>query len=169
MTTLLLLFIDLCRLRRGPQDVPASRFLMMLTAGGYFVIGLAVSLLEQPPGLAILSAAVDTLMLAALAWLSLWIIGKTARFTQTYTALAGTGILFGLMGWPLVAFLQGLPQGQGSSLSLLLLGLVIWNIVVIGHILRHALGLMMWAASGLALFYVYLSIRVMSALYIAGT
>ncbi|HHH48648.1 MAG TPA: hypothetical protein ENK51_07165 [Gammaproteobacteria bacterium] len=169
MTTLLLLFIDLCRLRRGPQDVPASRFLMMLTAGGYFVIGLAVSLLEQPPGLAILSAAVDTLMLAALAWLSLWIIGKTARFTQTYTALAGIGILFGLMGWPLVAFLQGLPQGQGSSLSLLLLGLVIWNIVVIGHILRHALGLMMWAASGLALFYVYLSIRVMSALYIAGT
>jgi len=169
MTALLLLFIDLCRLRRGPQDLPASRFLMTLAAAGYFVIGLAISLLEQSLGLAILSAAVDTLMLAALAWLSLWIIGKTVRFTQTYTALAGTGILFSLMGWPLIAFLQGLPQGQGSSLSLLLLGLVIWNIVVIGHILRHALGLMMWAASGLALFYMYLSIRVMSALYIAGT
>ena len=169
MTALLQLFINLCRLRSTPQDLPTSHFLMMLTAAGYFLVGLAVSLLEQSLGLAILSAAVDTLMLAALAWLSLWIIGKTPRFTQTYTALAGTGVLFGLVGWPLITFLQGLPEGQGSSLSLLLLGLVIWNIMVIGHILRHALGIMMWAASSVALFYMYLSIRVMSALYIAGT
>jgi len=144
MTALLQLFINLCRLRSTPQDLPTSHFLMMLTAAGYFLVGLAVSLLEP----------VDTLMLAALAWLSLWIIGKTPRFTQTYTALAGTGVLFGLLGWPLITFLQGLPEGQGSSLSLLLLGLIIWNIMVIGHILRHALGIMM---------------RVMSALYIAGT
>ncbi len=34
--------------------------------------------------------------------------------------------------------------------------------------LHHALGIMMWAASGVALFYRYLSIRAMSALYIAG-
>jgi len=169
MTALLQLFIDLCRLRRGPQDLPASRFLMMLSAAGYFVIGMAVSLLEQSLGLAMLSAAVDTVMLAALAWLGLWITGKTTRFTQTYTALTGTGVLFGLLGWPLIAFLQGLPEGQGSSLSLLLLGLVVWNIAVIGHILRHALDLMMWAATGVALFYMYLSIRVMSALYIAGS
>ncbi len=169
MTALLQLFIDLCRLRRGPQDLPVSRFLMMFTAASYFAIGLAVSLLEQSLGLAILSAALDTLMLATLAWLSLRVIGKTPRFTQTYTALAGTGILFGLMGWPLIAWLQGIPEGQGGSLSLLLLGLVIWNIMAIGYILRHALGIMMWAASGVALFYMYLSIRVMSALYIAGT
>ncbi len=169
MTTLLLLFINICRLRGTPQDLPGSRFLLILTTTGYFAIGLAVSLLELSLGLAILSAMVDTLMLAALAWFSLWITGKTPRFTQTYTALAGTGVLFGLVGWPLITFLQGLPEGQSSSLPLLLLGLVIWNIMVIGHILRHALGIMMWAASGLALFYMYLSICVMSALYLAGS
>ncbi len=169
MTTLLLLFIDLCRLRSTPQDLPCSHFLMMLTAASYFAIGLAMSLLELPLGMAILSATVDTLMLAALAWFSLWITGKTPRFTQTYTALAGIGILFGLVAWPLLTFLQGLPEGQSSSLPLLLLGLVIWNIMVIGHILHRALGITMWAASGVALFYMYLSLRVMSTLYIAGT
>jgi len=169
MTALLKLFIDLCRLRGAPQDLPASRVLMLFTAGCYLAVGTAVSLHEQPLGLALLSAIVDTALLAALAGVSLWILNKTPRFTKTFTALAGTGTLFGLMGWPLIAWLQHLPPEQGSSLSLLLLGLVIWNIMVIGHILRHALGIMMWAASGVALFYMYLSIRVMSALYIAGT
>ena len=168
MTALLKLFINLCRLRGAPQDLPASRFLMMLVASGYLAVGLGVSLHEQPPGLALLSAIVDTGLLAALAWVSLWILGKTPRFTQTFTALAGTGILFGLMGWPLIAWLQTLPEGEPSNLFLPLLGLIIWNIVVIGHILRHALDMVMWASSGIALFYIYLSIRVMSALYIAG-
>ncbi len=170
MTTLLLLFIDICRLRGTPQDLPGSRFLLILTTSGYFAIGLVISLLALPLGLAILSAMVDTLILVALAWFSLWITGKTPRFTQTCTALTGTGVLFGLVGWPLITFLQGLPEGQNNSLPLLLLlGLVIWNIMVIGHILRHALGIMMWAASGLALLYMYLSIRIMNALHLTGS
>ena len=168
MSALLQIFIDLCRLRGGPQDLPASRFLMLFSAAAYLLVSLGVSLHEQPPGLALLSAMVDTGLLAALAGVSLWILNKTPRFTQTFTALAGTGTLFGLMGWPLIAWLQTLPEGEPSNLFLLLLGLIIWNIVVIGHILRHALDMVMWASSTIAMFYIYLSIRVMSALYIAG-
>ncbi len=169
MTALLTLFIDLCRLRSAPQDLPASRFLMLLTTGSYLAVSMAVSLHEQPLGLAALSAIVDTGLLAALAGVSLWILNKTPRFIQTFTALTGTGTLFGLMGWQLIAWLQTLPEGEPSNLFLLLLGLILWNIVVIGHILRHALDMMMWASSTIALFYIYLSIRVMSALYIAGS
>lgn len=169
MTALLQLFIDLCLLRNVPQNLPNSPFLMLLLAGGYLTAGLGVSLHEQPFGLALLTSAVDTGLLAALAGISLWILNKPARFIQTFTALAGTGIIFTLMGWPLIAWLQTLPEGEPSNLFLLLLGLIIWNIVVIGHILRHALDMVMWAASTIALFYIYLSIRVMSALYIAGS
>jgi len=168
MTALLRYFIDLCRLRAAPQDLPCSRPLMLLSLGSYFGIALGVSLVEQPAGPALVAALVDTTLLSALAWLSLWVVGKTPRFTQTLTALAGSGSLFGLLGWPLIALLQHVPQGEPTSLSLPLLGLIIWNIVVIGHILRHALEMAMWVASGIALFYVYVSIRVMSALYIAG-
>ncbi len=168
MSPLLRYFIDLCRLRAAPQDLPYSRPLMWLTLASYFIVGLGVSLVEQPAGPALVSALVDTALLTALAWVSLWILGKTRRFVQTLSALAGSGTLFGLMGWPLIALLQHVPAGEPTSLSLLLLGLIVWNIVVIGHILRHALDMAMWASSGIALFYVYLSIRVMSALYIAG-
>jgi hypothetical protein len=104
-----------------------------------------------------------------LAFVSLWITGHTERFAQTFTALTGTGVLFNLMGLPLIGLLQQVPEGETSNLSLFLFFLIIWNIVVIGHILRHALDMAMWLASGVALLYVYTSIRVMSALYIAGS
>ena len=169
MTALLKLFIDLCRLRTAPQEVPHSQLLLLLTAASYFLVALGVSLLDQSLGLALISAAVDTALLAALAYISLWITGHHERLRQTLIALLGTGTLFGLLGWPVIAMLQQVPEGQTSNLGLVLLGLIIWNIVVIGHILRHALDMAMWIASGIALFYIYTSIRVMSALYIAGS
>jgi hypothetical protein len=169
MTRLLSLFAHLCLLRAAPQQLPHSSFLMLLALGGYFLVGLSISLMQQDLGPALLSSAVDLGLLVGLARLALWITNKGARAVQTVTALAGTGTLFELMAWPLITLLQTSTQGTSSGLSLLLLLLIVWNIVVIGHILRHALDLAMWLASGIALFYIYTSMRVMSALYIAGS
>ena len=169
MTSLLMLFVDMCRLRGGPQDLPYSQFLMGLCIACYALVGLGVSLLDQSPGLALVSMAVDTILLLALAWLALWVRNNTSRMVQTVTALAGTGTLFGLIGWPIIAWLQSVGDETPSSLALMLLLLVVWNIAVIGNILRHALELPMWLGSGVALLYVYTSIRVMSVLHIAGT
>lgn len=163
-----MMFIDLCRLRTGPQDLPHSRFLLLLCILAYALVGLGVSLLDQNPALALVSTSVDTLLLLTLAWLGLWVRDIKVRAVQTMTALTGTGALFGLMGWPLIAALQQLDEGGSSSLSLLLLALIIWNITVIGNILRHALDLPMWLGAGVALLYVYTSLRVMSVLHIAG-
>jgi hypothetical protein len=169
MLKLLMFFVDLCRLRSAPQDLPHSLPLLSVTTLVYAFMGFTVSSLEQSFGYALFATLVDVALFAALAFVSLWITGHTERFIQTFTALTGTGALFNLMGLPLIAMLQQVPEGEPSNLSLLLLGLIIWNIVVIGHILRHALNMVMWLASGVALLYVYTSIRVMSALYIAGT
>lgn len=168
MFALLRLFVDLCRFRSAPQNLPFSRFLMGLCIGCYFAVGFAISLAEQSFGRAIISASVDTGLMVGLAYLGLWVRDFIPRATQTITALAGTGTLFELIGWPLVTFLQTLEEGETSILSLLLLGLVIWNITVIGHILRHALELPMWIGTGIALLYIYTSIRVMQVLFIAG-
>lgn len=162
-------FLDLCRLRAGPQDLPYSPFLMLLGTAIYALVGLGVSLLDQRMGLAIISTTVDTLLLLALTWLGLWVRDYRPRTVQTITALTGTGVLFGLMGWPLIAWLQQIGEDTPSSLSLLLLALIIWNIAVIGNILRHALELPMWLGTGVALLYVYTSLRVMSVLHLAGT
>lgn len=168
MLALLKIFVDLCRFRAAPQDLPYSQFLMALCLGCYFIVGFAISLAEQAFGQAIIIAAADTGLMVGLAYLGLWVRDSIPRAIQTVTALAGTGTLFELVGWPLVTFLQTLEEGEASSISLLLLGLVIWNIVVIGNILRHALSLPMWIGTAIALLYIYTSLRVMSVLYVAG-
>ena len=168
MFALLNTFIMLCRLRAAPQDLTYSKFLMMLCIACYFLVGLAVSLLDQKFGLAVISACADTGLMIVLAYLGLWIRDSAARTVQTITALTGTGTLFELMGLPLVSWLQQLKESEASILPLVLLVLIIWNITVIGNILRHALEVSMWIGTAIALLYIYTSIRVMSVLYIAG-
>ena len=169
MNALLTLLIDIMRLRAAPQDIPFSRFLMLLSIGSYLLMGLVISLLDQDAGLALLSAGIDTVMLIGLAYLALWIRNYQARAVQTITAFAATGTLFEIMGLPLVAYLQTTSADDPSSLSFLLLALIIWNITVIGHILRHAVEVPMWIGTSIALLYIYTSIRVMVALQIAST
>jgi len=168
MFALLKMFIDLCRLQAKPQDLPFSQFLMLFCIGCYFLLGFAVSIQEQKFGLAILSAGADTGLMVGLAFLGLWVRDSLPRAVQTITALTGTGALFELVGWPLVTFLQQLNEGETSNLSLVLLALVIWNITVIGNILRHSLEVPMWVGTGIALLYIYTSLRVMAVLYVAG-
>jgi hypothetical protein len=103
--------------------------------------------------------------MVGLTYLGLQIRGSSARAVQTITALTGTGALFELVGWPMVIFLQQLEEGQSSSLSLVLFALVIWNIMVIGNILRHALNVPMWVGTSIALLYIYITLRVMAVLY----
>ncbi|MBL1277690.1 MAG: hypothetical protein COB30_016545 [Ectothiorhodospiraceae bacterium] len=169
MSALLTLLFNIMRLRAAPQDLPCSFFLMFFCIGGYLLVGLGISMLDQTFGLAFLSAAIDTILLIGLAYLALWVRGYQGRTVQTITAFAATGSVFELIGWPLVAYLQQVSNGDPSSFSILLLLLIIWNIMVIGHILRHALDVPMWVGTGVALLYIYTSIRVMVALQIAGS
>jgi hypothetical protein len=98
----------------------------------------------------------------------LWIKDLTARSTQTITALAGTGSFFGLISLPILSWLQGIPEDQPSLAGLFLLGLVVWNIAVVGNILRGALDVPLWAGVGISVLYAYTTLRVTSALFIAG-
>ena len=57
--------------------------------------------------------------------------------------MAGTGALLTLVAAPFYVWLAhaGGAQGGASSpmLNLLILVIIVWNVVVMGHILRHAL------------------------------
>jgi len=168
MNALIALIFNIMRLRAAPQDLPHSRFLMLLSISGYLLMGIVIASLDQTFGLALLSAGIDTVLLTGLAWLALWIRGFQGRFIQTVTAFAATGTLFEFAGWPLTVYLHHASADNSGSLSILLLALIIWNISVIGHILRHAVDVPMWVGTGIALLYIYTSIRVMIALQIAG-
>lgn len=166
MNALALIFINLCRLRAGPQDLPYSPLLLGLSILGYALVGLGVALLDQALNWALISTGVDTLLLLGLAWLGLWVRERLPRAVQTMTALTGTGMLFGLMGWPVIGWLQRMGDNPSSLLALILFLLIIWNIAVIGNILRHALDLPLWLGAGVALLYVYTTLRVMSILHL---
>jgi len=177
MNALVQVFWKICLLRAGPQQLPTSAFLTRLTVGCYFLVGLVVAMNTLPVVSALMPAAVDTLLMAGFAYLLLWIRGLTARYTQVLTALAGSGIVLGLIGLPVVSWWQRLmtefsASGAESSNSgvllaswLLLWAWFFWNLVVIGQIFRHALSTIFVIGASLALLYLYVSISVSRVVY----
>ncbi len=158
MRALFDLFLDICLLRRGPQDVPAGMALLKLCLLGYGLSGLVLLLLSTPAPVAILQILLDLVLLAGLLHLALLARRHSRRFEQTLSALTGTGTLMGLLTLPVMLWIvrQG-PDGDTQLPSLLLLALMAWSIAVMAHILRHALDVPIWAGALGALGYTFLS------------
>lgn len=180
MNHLLQRFFAICLLRAGPQDLPASRFLMVLCLGIYGGAGFLLSLGSLPWLGSLVLILVDTLLLVLISFLLLWMRALTERFTQVCTALAGTGIFFELLALPLLiwqqhsvgAFQQDGGNGLGIFISALVLWLCLfWNLIVIGHILRHALSTLMPVGLALGVAYLFISIsisRQLTAFFVAS-
>lgn len=159
MKSFLRVFMNICLLRAGPQDVPSARIVPLLAGAIYILVGAGVALSNYPPGQALAWSALDTLLLGMLAHISLLWRGKRLRFPQTFSALAGSGALLSLCSWPVLLMLLRLPENDPRAAlpSLLLVVGLIWSIVVIAHILRHALSSSYAAGLLLALLYVIIS------------
>jgi len=141
MVALFNLFLDICLLRKGPQDVPTSVALLQLSVAVYAIVGLVLLLANLNITQAFTLVMLDLGLLLGLTYGVLNILGRGTRFTQTVTALAGTGLLLELIAWPLAIWIgqANLRQEAAALPSLLYLALLVWNIAITGHILRHAL------------------------------
>ena len=162
------LFLDICFLRRGPQDVPASNALMGIALMLYCAAGLLVFTVHGTFSMAVIQAIGDLLLLSCVAWLLLRLRRRVERFPQTLTALAGTGALLGLIAWPVVMWLAREPeQQQAGFANLVFLALFGWSLVVMTHILRAALevsrGRAILAVAG------YLALSVIATNYLLAT
>ena len=156
---LLYFFIQLCLLRVGPQDLPAAWVLLWLLLPinllvGILLIGDSLGGLDK----AFAAALIDLLVM--LGWTSLLLNFKRhrERFVQTLTSLLGVGILIGCLALPLQLSLADVT-GAGDLdfatqlLSMLLLFVMVWSILVSGHVYRHALDVSLGLGMGLALSY----------------
>src|SRR6516164_10676538 len=89
MSELIRLYAQIALLRRGPQDLPASRLLLALTVGAFLAVHFAVSSLLPPdnrwPGILVVAT------LFTLLWyvLVLRLAGRPERTLQTTTAVFG--------------------------------------------------------------------------------
>ena len=160
-------FIDLCLLRAKPQDLPASQALFMLT----FLINAVVGLMligdaRSHPLLALLESVTEAIMMLVLLRFFLQLRQLQARFLQTAAALMGSGLMLGLVALPLLVLAgRGGPEGDPGLAGMMLLMLVMWSMVVLGHILRHAFEIPLFLAVGLGVLYTLFSYTVMTNLF----
>lgn len=136
MSRLLIVFLDMLRLRSGPQDLPASRGLMVVLAilyiAGGFMAGNVMSEPDYAP-----RAMVAIGVQFAFAILLLKFKGLADRIQQTISALAGTGFIFGMVS----VYLLSLIDVEKPQVELVAFYMVLffWSLTVDGHIFRHAL------------------------------
>ncbi len=158
--TLVLPFIEICLLRRAPNQIPASPLLLRFAVAGYLLSGLLIALPGLSLGEGLLSTALDFALLFGLTCLGLYLAGKRERITQTLTALAGAGTVVNLLALPAVLWLQA--AGEAPLPSLLLLLLTIWSIAILGHILRHAFSILFAFGILIAIGYYWLLLSLLS-------
>ena len=157
---LFLAFFDICRLRKGPQDIPESRNLLALGLVLYAICSCVLMSLSESFEIAALAAVLEVALLMIFTQALLQLKGKTSRWTQTVTALSGTGVILSLIAIPLylmigVGSTEEINADAGQGIGLMLLAfLACWNIAVMGHILRNALDINFAMAIFLSVFYI---------------
>lgn len=161
---LIRLFFDICRLRKGPQDCPASRFLFGLAVGANLLVSFLLSLSRDDWTAALGQSLVGIGLLAGFLWGALYLTDKLPRWIQTGTAAFGTDTVISLLACLLILVGQAGPD-LGDTFGWLLLLLMAWQIVILGHILRHALSVPLVGAMGLALAYFASSLKILMALF----
>jgi hypothetical protein len=167
MRQLIRVWFDICLWRAAPQDLPASGILLALSLGCYALVSVLVSLGSYGLAGAVQLALLDLGLLAVFVLSLLYLQDKTARIKQTLSALAGTGSLLGVFALPLVWWMQ--PDQQPAQAPVLLtlfwLLLLVWNLLVMAHIMRHALSSSVPVGLGVSLLYVLVSMQVIAALF----
>lgn len=135
--------LEILRLRRGPQDLPADPGALVFWMGASLLSGVLIAAPMYGFGTSLFLGALDLVVLYIFVMTLLGLQRLTARWLQTYTAMVGTSALLGLvMALLLWIFPPDLVEEQVSPVGLVAyLGLVVWLLLVFGHILQQALGL----------------------------
>ena len=160
-------FFAICCFEKKPQDLPASQELCLVTIFSYLLSSFFLTLITQPAGTALISGIIDTTLLAILTAATLGLKGLSARWLQVSSALFGTGFLFSIAAIPLSYLLAALPQESPLIflVFLFVISLLLWNIGVMAHILKHALSSSMPLGVMLALTYVCVITMTVTSLF----
>jgi hypothetical protein len=169
MGQLLNLFWDICRLRRGPQDLPFSPSLLLMVCALFLGLQLAIgSVLGIQEG----SFSVGVLSLVfnfGALYLLLTLRGLSNRFVQTALALLCCAVLFTVLNLPIELSVVGtkpLAPEQLTPVQMLLvlasLPLLIWKLMIDAHILRHGLNVPFLVGMAIAVLWLVAELALIS-------
>lgn len=157
------IFLEICLLRSGPQDLPASAIFLGVVFVANAFVGLIILSIEAPFQAAVPQFFVSIGLLTAFSWIILTASGKATRLQQTLTALLGADTLISLFALPFLIWIS-LNQSYGLAYYVLFASML-WSIAVVGHIVRHALSSSYLFGFGLAILYFFTSFQVMAYLF----
>lgn len=157
------LFLEISFLKKGPQDVPYSKWLFQFSMLLYIVTGFFILYLSTDLVNAVSQLAVEVILILSFTWGLLKISGDSKRYIQSVTALFGTDAVVSFFALPV---LGALVSSQGSKWAfILLLFAMIWHLVVTGHIYHHVLSKSFSFGLGVAFLYILFSYWLMDLLF----
>jgi hypothetical protein len=136
------LYLAIALWRRGPQELPVVGILLPLTIAAYVLVSALVgALLPSLRSGWLLQVAADALFVASWYWLLLAIAHRRERYLQTATALFGLQTVLAAPSMAVLWLMERFTQDVNLRVPVYIaaLGLAIWTLVAIGHILRAAL------------------------------
>lgn len=151
-------FLEICLLRKGPQDLPASSLFFGICTGAYALSSLLLATAYQDFNNAVIVALTDSGLTIVITYVLLFAVRRPQRWLQTITALLGTGTMFSLLATPVYYAIAspGVVQSGNPVLGILIWALIIWNVIVMAHILKHALAVSFPMGILVALTYIFI-------------
>ena len=141
MWRLSLVFVEIALHRRGPEDLPASGFLLWLLAVVYGFTSFSAAQIIEPWPRAAAMVVFDMGLYMAFLWVLLALFGRVPRYCQTVSALLGSGILLTLLSIPILMF-GGFANYENTAptfATLLFFLVIIWSIDIAGFVVSRAL------------------------------
>lgn len=167
MLRLIFAFGEIALHRRGPEQLPASQFLLALVLAAYLVVALLTSRLLGLVVYPALMVFVETTLELAFIWCVLRAFERQRRFTQTACAVLGTDALINVLGWPLIFWENALaaPATELTPPQILQFLLWVWSIDISSSILARSLERPYVLAVAIVIGYVLLSVSLRVSMF----
>jgi hypothetical protein len=150
-------FLDIVLWRRGPQDLPSSGLLVILTLVAYELVTLLqVALMKVSGPQLLLYLVIDPLLVMAGLWLVMKLFGRIERWPQTVSAVLGCSTLMALVFSVPLVLLAGprVAVNPPAVLQFAALGMVVAFVLVAGRIIQLATESNLLTGCAIALTYV---------------
>lgn len=168
MLRLVFAFIEIALHRRGPEQLPASSWLLAVVVIAYLGSAFAVAqFLELTPKARLVSVALDFALYCGFLWTVLKLYARERRWPQVLTALLGTEALLGFLVVPLLAWerLLGAAGADATLPALLWFIIVVWSVDIAAFVLARAIERPYALTVAVMLAYVSLTISLRGSLF----
>ena len=154
-------------LKSTPQDLPYSMALTVQLSFFYVLSGIAVLQTTLAPDDMFAGIVLGLLVQYIFVYAVLAALNKSARFMQTFCAVIGVSLIFNLLSWPVFTVLsdETSQDAMKSSMSLLFLLLISWEVLVKAHIFKNALEMKMFGALALSFSLFFISVTLSQLLF----